>query len=75
MNSQRLAEIQYTENHLFPVWRESVNRAIGVIDEKGRCIPENSHALWDKDWYYMRQLLLDVVDSIDMHTPPAIATG
>lgn len=42
--------------------RDKLIQAIAVMDEKGRANEEdNSYMLWKKDWYLVRELLLDAL--------------
>jgi len=60
---ERLARQQETCGWL-PKWHNDLIESIAIMDEKGRGIPTDSRALWQRDWDRLRHLLLIVCDSI-----------
>lgn len=43
--------------------RKALKTAIAIMDDKGRSDGENK-MLWERDWKYLRELLLTSLDSI-----------
>lgn len=51
-------------------WIEDLTACIAVMDEKGRTGPageDHTTMLWTKDWAWMRQALLEVLEDMREH--------
>ncbi len=45
-------------------WNDNLVKALAIIDEKGRGDGSGSMMLWEHDWRYLRELLLETVDDV-----------